>query len=247
MLAKFTSILTIAAGATIAQSASAADLPPMPTKAPAAVVVVQNWSGCYIGGHAGGGWARDKWTNTAKEALFGDLNPGDNFSQTASGFVGGGQIGCNYQTGALVFGVEGTFTGSTIKRDLTNTVFGNGLDDVFTHKVRAIGTATGRLGYAAGPWMPYVKGGYAAADVSFSVSDTVGANVGAASASKWHHGWVVGGGLEYMITRNWIVGAEYNYISLQTKSYEFGDSSGVYTFDFRPRIHTAVGRISYKW
>jgi len=241
---RIATVLAVSAAVTVINAATAADLP---TKAPARVAAQNwNWSGCYLGGHAGGGWARQKWTNTANTNDVGDLDPGEGFSQTASGFVGGGQIGCNYRTGFFVFGVEGTFAGTTLKRDLTNTVFGTGLDDVFTHKVRSIGTVTGRVGYAAGQWMPYFKGGYAGADVALSVVDIVGVNQGSGGESKWHNGWVVGGGVEYMITPNWIVGAEYNYISLQTKS-ELGGGDGLYTFDLRPRIQTAVARLSYKW
>jgi outer membrane immunogenic protein len=232
-----------------AMSAVAAHAADLPTKAPAFVPapVMYNWTGCYIGGHAGAGWARTEATNTADTTLFGDMIPGDGFSQTNNGFVGGGQVGCNYQVSQFVFGIEGTFAGSTINGDFANTVFG-AADDVFTTKINSIATVTGRLGYAFNNWLFYAKGGYAGADVKFSVSDTVGPSTGSGSDTHWQSGWVAGGGIEYGLTANWILGVEYNYIDLQTNSYNVaGGAAGVYTFDVHPKIQTVVARLSYKF
>ena len=227
-------------------SANAAD---MPVKGPvykAPPMVMYNWSGCYIGAHAGAGWSRTEWTNTADTTAFGDLLPGEGFSQTKSGFVGGGQIGCNYQVNQFVFGIEGTFAGSSIKGTLNNTTFGAG-DDVFENKITSIATVTGRIGYAFNNWLPYIKGGYAGANNKFSVSDSVGIT-GSGSESKWHNGWTIGGGLEYGLTQNWIIGLEYNYIGLQTKNYNIaGTDPGIYAFDVKPRIHELLARVSYKF
>ncbi len=227
-------------------AAQAADMPvKAPIKAPPPIVMY-NWTGCYIGGHAGAGWARTEFTNTANTTAFGDLGPGEGFTTTKSGFVGGGQLGCNYQVNQWVFGIEGTFAGSTIKGDVANTTFGAG-DDVFNVKINSIATVTGRLGYAFNNWLPYIKGGYAGANVKFSVDDTVG-TTGSGSETKWLSGWTVGGGLEYGLTRNWILGIEYNYIDLGTKSYNVaGSAAGVYTFDVKPRIHEVLARVSYKF
>ena len=110
-----------------------------------------------------------------------------------------------------VLGVEGTFAGSTIKGSLTNTTFGVGFDDVFETRINSLATVTGRVGYAFNNWLPYIKGGYAGANVKFSVSDTAGANQGSGSETKWHNGWTIGAGLEYGLTRNWIIGVEYDF------------------------------------
>jgi outer membrane immunogenic protein len=226
-----------------ASIASAAD---MPVKA-RMMTPVYNWAGCYIGGHAGAGWAKSDWTNTANTTAFGDMVPGNSLGQTNSGFVGGGQLGCNYQVNQWVFGIEGTFSGTSITGDLTDPTFGS-QDDVFTTKINSIATVTGRIGYAINNWLPYIKGGYAGADVKFSVSDTLGPNQGSGSQTNWHNGWTLGGGLEYGLTPNWIVGIEYDYMRLNTKSYNVaGASAGVYTFDVTPRISQLLGRISYKF
>lgn len=220
----------------------------MPAKAVRGPIVapVYNWTGCYIGGHAGVGWAKRDWSNTANTTAFGDLSPGNGFSQTNSGFVGGGQLGCNYQVNQWVLGIEGTFSGTSIKGDLANGTFG-AADDVFSSKINSIATVTGRVGLAFNNWLPYIKGGYAGANVNFSVSDTVGI-VGSGSQTSWHNGWTLGGGLEYGLTPNWILGIEYDYISLNSKNYNVaGASAGVYTFDVKPRISQLLARISYKF
>jgi outer membrane immunogenic protein len=223
----------------------------MPAKAPARIlpppILVYNWTGCYIGGHAGGGWGRTEWTNTANTTTFGDLSPGNGFTQTKSGFVGGGQIGCNYQINQWVFGIEGTIAGTSIKGDVANGTFG-AADDVFSTRIDFIATVVGRIGYAFNNWLPYIKGGYAGADVKFSVNDTVAPNIGSGSETNWLSGWTIGGGLEYGITPNWIVGVEYGYIGLQTKSYNVaGTATGVYSFDVKSNIQQVVARLSYKF
>ena len=231
-----------------ASVASAAD---MPTKAPiqrAPLATFYNWSGCYIGVNAGGGWARTEFTNTANTTAFGHLNPGEGFEYSYNGFVGGGQVGCNYQVNQWVFGIEGSFDGSSIKGDANNVAILN--DDVFTTKVNSIATVTGRIGYAWNNVLLYGKAGYAGARVQFSVSDTCcvgGSPMGAGSDTHWQNGWTIGTGLEYGLTPNWIIGAEYNYIDLGTPNYEVGGGAGSYAFDVKARIQTVLGRVSYKF
>ena len=60
----------------------------------AAPVIVQapafSWTGCYIGGHAGGGWYKSSFIESSND------NGG-------IGWVGGAQAGCNYQVRQFVF------------------------------------------------------------------------------------------------------------------------------------------------
>src|SRR5262245_52680225 len=79
-------------------SAIAAD---MVLKAPPTPVFT--WTGFYVGAHVGGGWARTEWTDPAGP-------PFDLGSHTATGWLGGFQVGGNYQIGQWVFGVEGQFS-----------------------------------------------------------------------------------------------------------------------------------------
>src|SRR5512137_2295226 len=83
-----------------AGSAMAADYPvkARPVAAPAAVY---NWTGCYVGSIVGGGWGRVRdHTNS-----LGSIDPTAPFK--IDGYMSGGDVGCNYQVGAFVLGVEG--------------------------------------------------------------------------------------------------------------------------------------------
>lgn len=239
-------IALLSATAVGAVSANAADLPVKAPPAPAPAITVYNWTGCYVGGNLGGGWAETSWTNTANTTAFGDLNAGQSLSANNGGFIGGGHIGCNYQMQQFVFGIEGSFAGSTIKGDTNNNAFG-AADDVFTNEVTSIATVVGRIGYAWDNWLLYAKGGYAGGEVKFSVADNTGANTGAGSDSSWQSGWTVGGGVEYGFTPNWIFGLEYNYLDLGTQNYQVSGAATSYAFDVDTQIHEVLARISYKF
>ena len=98
-----------------ASQASAADLP---RKAPAYVPPApppMTWTGCYIGANVGGAWGR-----FTLEGPFGGT--ADRSTNNAS-FVGGGQIGCDYQfAGGWVIGFRNMFDGTTNSKDLAFNV-----------------------------------------------------------------------------------------------------------------------------
>src|ERR1700720_2030945 len=100
MHSKLALVLVFALGLSTVQLASAAD---MPVKAVAAPAPVFSWNGIYIGVHAGAGWG-------SKNFDFNDLTPAAPFlwesSISSNGFLGGGQVGYNWQNGWTVFGVE---------------------------------------------------------------------------------------------------------------------------------------------
>src|SRR3954463_5026811 len=96
--------------------AAAADIPARRSySAPAMVAPVYNWTGFYAGLNAGYGWGRQTTT-------FGGIAAGS-ISERADGFIGGGQIGYNWQTPAnWVFGVEADIQGSGMKRTTGSVV-----------------------------------------------------------------------------------------------------------------------------
>ena len=142
------------ASLTLAGSANAADLgvrpaykaPPPPVVAPA-----YNWTGFYIGGHFGGGWARKAWEERSNfDTGFGDIcffdgfcpfddlsyAPGSAFGQNgfvgshnAIGPLGGFQAGFNWQPlgSHWVFGIEGQFSFADLKGDHQNSISGAAL------------------------------------------------------------------------------------------------------------------------
>src|SRR4051812_4563424 len=61
---------------------------------------VYSWTGFYIGGNLGGAWAR----GSVNDSLF-----GLSASSDRSGFIGGGQLGVNYQFSNIVLGAEWDF------------------------------------------------------------------------------------------------------------------------------------------
>src|SRR5947209_581470 len=95
------SLCVASLGIGLALPAFAADMPvKAPLKAPPPVVL--SWTGCYLGGNFGGGWADKHYTDPLALPPAFDLG-----SHTAEGMVGGGQVGCDYQTGPWVFGAQG--------------------------------------------------------------------------------------------------------------------------------------------
>ena len=250
MRSKLIAVFTCTTALVAAGAASAADLAARPyTKAPAYIEPLYNWTGFYVGGHIGGAWTNEQFVNTANTTIFGDLAPGQGYRQRSSGIMGGAQIGYNWQASNYVFGLEGTISGLDNHASFTNTVFGTA-DDVFSWRANVLATIVGRAGFAVQNNLFYVKGGYAGVNNRLSVSDTI-ANpaTGSGSATHWANGWTLGAGWEYGITRNWIVGVEYNYAAFQTQSYQLaGAAAGTYTFDAKPRdIQWAVVRASYKF
>jgi outer membrane immunogenic protein len=208
-------------------AASAADLGARYTKAPAYAEPLFNWTGFYVGGHIGGAWTNEQFINNGTGAPFGDLTPGQGYRQRNSGILGGAQIGYNWQANNYVFGMEGTISG------LDNNV---------------LATVVGRAGFAVQNNLFYIKGGYAGVNNRLSVTDTVGPFTGSGGQTHWANGWTVGAGWEYGITRNWIVGLEYNYAAFGSQTYQLGGTSGNYSFDAKPRdLQWAVVRASYKF
>ena len=138
--------------------AMAADLEPAVFQHPAPpplLVPAYTWTGCYLGGNAGSGWSTWTYSNATDNPAV----PGDRGDILANNFVAGGQVGCDYQSGGLVLGVQGQFDWTQIKGKFHDAVTG-----VFdeTAEARWYATATGRVGYAMTPSaLFYAKGGVA--------------------------------------------------------------------------------------
>jgi outer membrane immunogenic protein len=220
--------------------ALAADLP---AKAPvyrAAAAPLFNWTGCYLGANLGGGWAR-------KHIV--DQEPGlvgvDRDRHNSSGFVGGGQIGCDYQVNNWVFGIQGMFDGADISgsnRDLSNPLLN------WTSRNEWFGSVTGRFGYAVTPGaLIYAKGGGAwVKDHNILTFGTVTQT----TPDTTMNGWTVGGGLEYMFAPNWSIFAEYNFVSLNTKersTFTRNTDGATFPYDVHNNLQTVLVGINYRF
>lgn len=210
-----------------AMPALGADLPTRyPTKAPVMVAPAWSWSGFYIGVNGGYSWATTNHTDLV------GVTSGD-FRQ--QGGLVGGTIGYNFQSGPAVFGIEGDLDWARISG--TNACGGG---NCFTD-VRAFGTFRGRLGYAAGAWMPYITGGLAFADIR------AGQNFpGSTTADQWRTGWTIGAGLEWMFAPNWSAKVEYLYADFGNNSSVSYTAPGVVNVTERD-VNVIRGGINYKF
>jgi outer membrane immunogenic protein len=198
-----------------AASALAADLPVRPQAAYQPLVPVPqfSWSGCFIGANLGYGHETRTWNATV-------TTPATFFASqrtSGGGFVGGGQLGCDYQFSGLVVGVEGMLDGSGIdKVTAVNLVPGATIED----QVNWFGSVTGRVGWSFDRILLYAKGGGAWENAGGKI------NAGAIGlASESHHwdnnGWVWGGGLEWAFSPDWSLKVEYDYMGLKDRNVAF--------------------------
>jgi outer membrane immunogenic protein len=201
----------------MAVPALAADLR-LPVKA-APVAAPFAWNGCYVGLNAGAVSVR-----TTQRIVLPD-DPAVESSGTDTGFIGGGQAGCNYQ-GAQnwVFGIEGDINYVGAKHSLASAfrAYGNGEDAYGTGETRLnwLMTLRGRFGHTWNHSLLYVTGGLAAGAVKSSFSalvDNTDAFYGSYSAVRF--GWVAGGGLEHAFTNKVSAKIEYLHFDLGEASY----------------------------
>src|SRR5438105_2360238 len=196
--------------AVAAAAADGADIGPRPVyKAPpaAAPIPIFSWTGCYIGGQLGGGWGHKDWQDVSSDGFF--LGGHEVIREDVSGFVGGGQIGCNYQLASnWMIGIEGEGLGAGIDGSVADPFRPS---QTLRAKTDWIAAVTGRLGWTWDRFVFYGKGGGAWAGDKFHV-DFFGTP---ADASVTRSGWTVGFGLEWAFAPNWTVFAEYDY-------YDFG-------------------------
>jgi outer membrane immunogenic protein len=217
-----------------------------------------SWSGFYLGIHAGGAWSDVDFTNRDAGQKISNAALGTGWSLSPNGFVGGVHGGYQQQWGSWVAGVEVSISGGSM-RDSAFVSLPNQFDDTFRVQVDELFMATGRLGYAAGPWLLYAKGGYAGGRIEASAVDSItntgqlGTAPNTWDSKQWHDGWTVGGGVDYKITRNVSLGIEYNFINLDSRRHtanvfnSAGTSIGPASFDVDPDIQTVTARLTIQF
>ena len=233
-------IVFVLTGAMQMTPAFAANIGPRTHAQSPQVEPAYNWTGFYLGVNAGSGSGQ---TNT--DELCFDCNvPGHTFplgQHSYSGFIGGGQIGYNYQLGNFAVGVEGDFDGTNIHGALV----GLQNDYVNTTRYNWIASIRGRAGFAIDKVFIYATGGGAFTSVEHSSLDNA---IGAPEASTTKSGSVVGGGLEFAIDNHWSIRGEY-------LSYDFGRNRlqinlvpirPIY-FEYTDQIQSVRAGIDYKF
>jgi outer membrane autotransporter protein len=190
-----------------------------PVKAPVPVVELVNWTGFYVGAFASTGWGTTDWTF---------IGPNTQTTAKMSGFLGGGEVGWNYQVNAFVFGVEadgglgGLFGGAACP---------NAFNFTCNESLRWMATATGRIGYAWDRVLFFAKGGGAWIKDDYAGTCNFGPFSAASgrciapvfAASDRRTGWTVGAGFEYALAKYWSAKAEYDYADFGTKRDFFTD------------------------
>jgi outer membrane immunogenic protein len=205
-----------------AGAAAAADLPrrsaPVAPAPVVAAIPVFTWTGFYAG--VNGGYAFGEGSRRLIDTTTGAtaVVSGDD-----EGFIGGGQVGFNYQIGTFVVGLETDIQYADLGGEDQFTVGGTtfrtrGSDNYF-------GTLRGRAGLAFDRFMVYGTGGLAYGDVGSFGTEGVG--------------WTAGGGVEYAFTNNITAKVEGLYVSLDRNNdaYVIGGNS------FTPRGNEEFGLV----
>lgn len=197
-----------------------------------------DWSGIYGGVSIGARWS-DAQTDTPHDEW------NKYFSADGANFTGGGFVGYNFQHGNWVFGPEVSveFTDGEVSADKQPWAFG-GLTDkaYFQEKFRSKATASfnGRLGYACGPYLPYISAGYSRGWFSL-LSDAVSPSWSSHSDYPLvRNGWNVGVGADWAITQNVFARAAYRYNDFGTEEVHSGWSRKL-------TQHTGTLGVGYKF
>jgi outer membrane immunogenic protein len=208
LLASAAAIALFAPGTSLRAADMAVKAPPLPYVPPPF-----NWTGFYVGGNIGAG--------AVTGTLFDSAGVGIVDVGGRAEFIGGGQIGYNWQFSPnWVFGVEWFFDGIASNNNggiVVSPVTG----DLLAGSARAdwVTTITGRIGITgptADHWMWYTKGGWGWVNTQGTVADlTVPASV---SFSNTTGGWVWGTGVEWAFAQNWTLKVEYQFIGLDNVS-----------------------------
>jgi outer membrane immunogenic protein len=202
-------------------------------------VYISTWTSCYVGGHAGYGMANSTSQYSAIEMAEAGLAGEFNESYNNKGFVGGGQAGCQYQTGTFLWGLEGdwsSFSNSssynhagTFTDEEEGEVFNGSVNQSLHYS--SLWSVRGRFGIIASDVFHfYGTAGIGGAKANYTSSasfteaeldDRRGRCVCVSSASNVGlnpTGIVFGAGAEWKIWPNFIVGAEYLHYAFNSTS-----------------------------
>ena len=222
-----------------AAPAFAADINVPITKAPAPVVYGDPWNGFYIGGNAG--YGLDRGASTACCTASGLAV---DFKTAPAGFIGGLHAGymIHMPGSGFVIGLEGDGDIATLDGTVNNPGFiGNA-----NSKNRWLASLRGRFGYVLAPnVLVYGTGGWGWGSSDFTVQ-AVNANgaFNAMSLSATKNGAVVGGGVDFAISSNWIAGLEYLHFFLNDSTMNMGGGNFLTASD---NVDVVRGRLSYKF
>lgn len=214
----------------LVSSALATDLPVYKATVGPVVVPAFSWTGLYVGGNIGYGWAAHSFDITGADpnsqnffALLG--NPGS-LDQTTKGVVGGFQTGYNMQFGSWVLGAEFLFdwTNMNSSGGQMATIGAVPVAQVSSGvRVDWDGAINARIGYTPwSNWMVALFGGFAFGNISDNAAVTCLIACGpfgfSNGSSNTHIGWDAGAEIKYALTSHIITGFRYRYVDLGNQS-----------------------------
>src|SRR5580704_8029753 len=220
------------------------------------------WTGFYIGATVGWAGAADTIVNTGSYAGAGGFStlltvgaiPAA-LTMTNTGFIGGGQIGYNWQVWpSWVLGIEADFQGVDAKGSNAHTFLGSpafaSITTAYNRELDSLGTLRGRFGYL---WFPsllfYGTGGLAYGDNKIGAAAACPTCQAAGSTSNTSAGWSLGGGAEWRFAPAWSVKAEYLYVDFglhsNTISYPYLGNATTLTSTIRERDNIVRFGVNY--
>lgn len=220
----------LGAAAAAADMAAPYQTPPAP---------VWSWSGFYLGINAGYSSSTEEFSQTlTMPGVVVLTSPSPTRIEPGGGFFGG-QVGFNWQTGPVVWGVEADWQGAQQSKTVCGGQCGNLVIPGFTvvnviggansvyQKVRWFSTGRARLGWAQGGALIYVTGGGAwmgidtNESISFALTPGVTVINSAASFSDTKGGYSVGAGVEMRLWAGWTAKVEWVRLDVSGLNHTF--------------------------
>ena len=188
----------------------------LPIKAPH-IQSVFDWTGFYIGAHAGFGRGSSSavLTDPAITASSGSFG----------GVIGGVQAGYNVQlSSGIVLGAEADITfPNYLASNSIAALLATPRSDV-VEQLDYAGSLRGRIGYASGHWLAYATGGLAWAGERFVNTPAIGSEEKELNVRL---GWAAGAGVEYAFAPHWSLRLEYLYSRFEQADIRFPSATQI--------------------
>lgn len=245
------------ASTVLATSGPALAAPPVPT---------YNWAGCYVGANVGDGWNRNRISEPQNLNRNNFVPVGSSLDiNSGGGFLGGGQIGCNYQFASnWIFGLQGDMSFGKISGLATDPFFAGKNGNPLTLEVETkwIASAEGRVGYAWNNMLLYGTGGPAWAHNKYNGGNLSlfgnpsrtcfnnGFTACSPTGSDTRLGWTLGLGMEWAFANNWSAGLAYHHYGFGTHSVTLSDPVNAITpasIDVKQQIDTVKLSLNYRF
>lgn len=204
-----------------------------------------DWTGFYLGGQIGYSWGSDRLS----EFLTAGRTPlGVSFDYHPSSFIGGAHLGFNYQIGSVVLGVEGDIEGMNARGGFNDPpLVRSAADPGGLVRVQQDwqASARARIGYAFDRLMIYGTAGAAFTRFEHSYFNPLAGFGEGGNFSRT--GWTVGGGVNYAMTQNLILGLDYRYTDYGNFDYVARSAYLGLTAGHEPSSHAARASLAYKF